>query len=127
VRRRPRGARVTVVRPVIDDMVRELVARHRATGRVDLNDIAEVIDCRAVTYEEVEHIIARLESEGLRVAEPLDGGDIGVIRTVLESARRLVTELQRRPTVDEIALACGHAPHTVRRALEHGLRVVRDR
>lgn len=108
------------MRPVIDDMVRELVARHRVTGRVDLNDITEVIDGRAVTYEEVEHIVERLEAEGLRVAEPLDGNDVGVIRTVIESARRLNAELRRRPTVLEIALACGHAPHTVRRALEHG-------
>ncbi|KYF63717.1 hypothetical protein BE15_09335 [Sorangium cellulosum] len=85
---------------------------------MDLNDIAEVIDRRAVSYEEVEHIIDRLESEGLRVAEPLDPGDVEVLRAVLESARRLAAELGRRPTLGEIALACGHAPHAVRRALE---------
>ncbi|WP_438023096.1 sigma-70 domain-containing protein [Sorangium sp. So ce233] len=106
------------MRPVIDDMIQELLTRHRPSGRVDLNDIAEVIDRRAVSYEEVEHIIDRLESEGLRVAEPLDPGDVEVLRAVLESARRLAAELGRRPTIGEIALACGHAPHAVRRALE---------
>lgn len=85
---------------------------------MDLNDIAEVIDRRAISYEEVEYIIDRLESEGLRVAEPLDPGDVEVLRAVLASARRLAAELGRRPTVGEIALACGHAPHAVRRALE---------
>ncbi|WP_437314069.1 sigma-70 domain-containing protein [Sorangium sp. So ce385] len=106
------------MRPVIDDMIQELLTRHRSTGRVDLNDIADVIDRRPVSYEEVEHIIDRLESEGLRVAEPLDAGDVEVLRAVLSSARRLAAELGRTPTIGEIALASGHAPHTVRRALE---------
>ncbi|WP_437619259.1 sigma-70 domain-containing protein [Sorangium sp. So ce1151] len=111
------------MQPVIDDMIQELLTRHRASGRVDLNDIAEVIGGRPVSYEEVEHIIDRLESEGLRVAEPLDAVDVEVLRAVLASARRLAGELGRRPTIGEIALACGHAPHAVRRALEQAGRV----
>ena len=44
-------------------MIQELLTRHRSTGRVDLTDIAEVVDRRPVSYEEVEYIIDRLESE----------------------------------------------------------------
>lgn len=103
-------------------MVRELLTRHRPTGRVDLNDIAEVIGDRSVSYDEVEHIVDRLESEGLRVAEPLDAGDVDELRAILQSARRLHAELGRRPSIAEIAEASGHASHTVRRALEQARR-----
>jgi len=110
------------MRPLVESIIAELLTRHRRLGRVDLNDIAEVVNARAVSYDEIDHIIARLEAEGLRVGEPLTGSDLLVMRGVLIAAHRLRTQLQRRPTVDEIAAECGHAPHTVRRALEHGRR-----
>lgn len=109
------------MRPVILRIIEELLARHRVEGRVDLNDIAEVIGDRAVSYEEVEHIVDRLEAEGLRVGEPVDDQDVGVMRVVLEHARALRASLGRTPTVDEIAAASGHPTHVVRRALERGL------
>lgn len=104
--------------PLVEEVVAELLARHRGTGRVDLDDIAEVVGLRAVSYEEVDLIIERLEAEGLRVGEPLDEGDVAVMHAILAAARRLRLELGRRPTVEEIAAASGHAPYTVRRALE---------
>ncbi|WP_437670873.1 hypothetical protein [Sorangium sp. So ce131] len=107
------------MRNAIDVIVQELLRRHRPTGRVDLNDIAEVVGHRAVSYEAVEYIIDRLEAEGLRVAEPLDDDDIAVLRAVLVSARELAAKLGRKPTVVEVSQASGHAPHTVRRAMEH--------
>lgn len=96
----------------------ELLARHRSDGRVDLNDIAEVIDARAVTFEEVELLIDRLEAEGLRVGEALTNQEIGVMRHVIVTGHKLSAKLRRRPTVDEIAVHSGHPPHAVRRALE---------
>lgn len=108
------------VRPVVESILRELLTRHRATGHVHLNDIAEVIGARAVTYDEVEHLVVSLEAEGLRVGEPLDGQDIAVIKQVLESARALRAELERAPTVEEIAARSGLATYAVRRALEYG-------
>jgi hypothetical protein len=115
------------MRPLVEAIIAELLLRHRAFGRVDLNDIAEVIDARAVTYDEIDHIIARLEAEGLRVGEPLTGEDLLVLRGVIAAAHRLRAQLRRRPTVDEIAAACGHPPHAVRRALEHGRRAGQKR
>lgn len=91
-----------------------------------LNDLAEVIGTRAVTYDEVELLITRLEEEGLRVGEPLDSQDIDVMQAVLTAARRLRDTLCRPPTVDEVAEASGYAPHQVRRALEHGKRANRS-
>jgi Sigma-70 region 3 len=108
------------VRPVVESILGELLARHRAAGHVHLNDIAEVIGARSVTYDEVEHLIVSLEAEGLRVGEPLDGQDITVMKQVLAAARALRAELERAPTVEEIAARSGHANHVVRRALEYG-------
>ncbi len=108
------------MRPLVKTILDQLLVRHRSGGRVDLNDIAEVIDARAISYEEVEQIIVCLEQEGLRVGEPLTGRDVGVLRSVIVTAHRLTAKLRRRPTVDEIASESGHPTHTVRRALEHG-------
>ena len=111
----------------VEAIFQELLGRHRAAGRVHLNDLAEVIGVRAVTAEEVEELIDRLEAEGLRVGEALDGDDIDVLGAVLASARRLQVSLGRRPTVDEIARDAGCAVHEVRRALEHGSAAARPR
>jgi Sigma-70 region 3 len=107
------------VRPVIAEILAELLARHRGTGRVHLDDLSEVIGVRAVTQDEIEHLVSRLEAEGLRVGEALDDRDIGDLRAVLASARRLGATLGRRPSVDEIAGDVGLPDHAVRRALDH--------
>lgn len=112
------------MRPIIDSIVEALVSRHRGSGRVDLNDIAEVIGPNAVAYDEVEHIVERLEAQGLRVGEPLTPQDVAVMRRIIVSAHRLRAKLRRRPTIDEIAVESGHPTHAVRRALEAAGRVV---
>ncbi len=109
------------MRPVVVDILAELRTRHGASGRVHLNDLAEVIGTRAVSQDEIESIVDTLEAEGLRVGEALDERDLEVTRTVLASARRLAASLARRPTVDEIAADTGLAAHEVRRGLEHAL------
>jgi hypothetical protein len=114
-----------MARPLIDDVVLELLDRHQSSGRVDLNDIADVIGTRAVTYEDVDEIITRLEAQGLSVGDSLTDREVDVMRSVVAAARRLNAELRRRPTVDEIAADSGHSAHTVRRALEHGGRPAR--
>jgi hypothetical protein len=106
------------MRPLISAVYSELVARHRESGRIDLDDIAEVIGTRAVSYDEVEYLVDRLEADGFEVGEGIGASDVEIMREVLESARGLRGSLGRSPTVDEIALASGKAPHVVRRALE---------
>jgi hypothetical protein len=106
------------MRPLVEAIVTELLVRHRASGRVHLNDIDEVIGAQPVSYDEVDALIARLEAEGLVVGEPPDEAAISVMREVLASARALRGRLARAPTVSEIAHDSGHAEHLVRRALE---------
>jgi hypothetical protein len=108
------------VRPVVESIFVELLQRHRADGRVHLNDIAEVIGDRSVSYEEVEGLVTSLEEEGLEVGEPLDDRDVRVMREVFSAARTLGAELSRRPSIEEIAARSGHPARAVRRALENG-------
>lgn len=96
----------------------ELLARHRAEGRVHLDDMAEVIGTRAVSHDEVDALIAALEAEGLRVGEAPNEEDLARMRAVIEGARTLRKALGRAPTVAEIAAASGQPAHVVRRALE---------
>ena len=111
--------------PKIEGIVRELLARHPSAGRVDLNDIAEVIGARAVTYEEVDGIITRLEAEGLSVGDSLTEAEVAVMHRVVAAARRLREQLHRRPTIEEIAADSEQPAHAVRRALEHAGRAAR--
>ena len=111
-------AKGTLVRPLISELFDQLVVRHRESRRIDLDDIAEVIGTRAVSYDEVDHLVERLESEGFSVGEGIDESDVETMRRVLEEARQLRVALGRTPTVDEIAAAVGKPVYAVRRALE---------
>ena len=66
-----------------------LVERHERTSRVDLNDIAEVIDGRAVGYEEIEQVIVELEARGCNVGGPPTAREMVLLGRVVESARSL--------------------------------------
>ena len=127
MRTRSPHARTPAVRPHVERVLSELLARHGEVGHVHLNDLAEVLGDQPVTPEEVEALIDALEAAGLRVGEPLDGLDVMVIRQVVASARRLQASLSRRPTVEDIARDSGHPTHTVRRALEHAAAAAQPR
>ena len=117
----PSNVERRAVRAVVESIADVLIHRHRSSGRVDLNDVAEVIDARAVSYEEVDWIIARLEAEGLVVGEA--PGDLGIAGDVVARARALSLALGRTPTVAEIAADTGRPEHAIRRALEQVARV----
>jgi hypothetical protein len=110
----------------VEDILRSLLVRHQASGRVHLDDLAEVIGARAVTPEEIEYLIDQLAAAGLRVGEDPDEQDVGALRAVLASARKLEATLGRRPSVDEIARDVGRPAHEVRRSLEHAARHARQ-
>lgn len=111
-------AKRNLVRPLISAIYEELVARHGETKRIDLDDIDDVIGSRGVTYDEVEYLIDRLETEGFVVGEGIEASDVELMQLVLGKARMLQQSLGRKPTIDEIAKASGKATYVVRRALE---------
>jgi len=111
-------AKRTVVRPLISIIFDELVTRYRDEKRIDLDDIAEVIGLRAVTYDEVEYLVDRLEVEGFSVGKGIDASDVEIMQEVLAQARTLHGAWGRNPTVDEIASSLSRPVYVVRRALE---------
>jgi hypothetical protein len=116
------------MRPVVMRVVGVILERYAESGRVDLNDIEEVIGAEAVTYEDVEMIVERLEQEGLAVGEPMGEEDVDLMREVIETARRVREEKGGTPTVEEIAEGCGRPAYVVRRALERGMGpIIRER
>ncbi len=104
--------------PLLANIFEQLRTRHRDSKRIDLDDIAEVIGTRAVSYDEVEMLVNRLESEGFSVGEGIGSSDIEVMQQVIAQARALRVSLGRNPTVDEIATASVKPVYLVRRALE---------
>lgn len=108
------------MRPFIGNVIDKLVARHGTTQRVDLNDIAEVIGDRPVSYDEVDGLIAELERRGCQVGGEPSVREMALLREVVVAARKLETELGRRPKIEEIAMAIDHPPFVVRRAVENG-------
>lgn len=108
------------MRALVSKVIEELVTRYGTTTRIDLNDIAEVIGDRAVTYEEVDHIITDLEARGCRVGGEPTVREMELLREVLVAARELHATLGRRPTVVEIADSVKHPTFVVRRAVENG-------
>lgn len=119
----------------VDALVDELLRRHRApadggentaaTGRVDLDDLEELIGDRAISYEEVELVITRLERAGMRVGDQLSGGEVELIQRVVGAAARLRGALGRPPRVEEIAEQEGIPEYVVRRSLEQARRTAR--
>ncbi len=87
---------------------------------VDLNDIAEVIGSRAVSYEDVELILTTLEGRGCEVGGEPTVREMGLLAEVLGAVRRLKENLGRHATVEEIAEDAGHPTWVVRRAVENG-------
>lgn len=108
------------MRPFIAQVIEELVDRHGTTTRVDLNDVAEAIGRRAVSYDEVELIISELEARGCAVGGQPTVREMGLLHDVLRAARALHAELGRRPRVEEIAAAIDQPTFVVRRAVENG-------
>jgi hypothetical protein len=107
------------VSPFITSVIDRLVERHGHTQRVDLNDIAEVIGMQAVSYDDVDLIIATLEARGCDVGGPPTAREMLLLSTVLDAARPLQSELGRHPSVEEIAARSGQPAFVVRRALEN--------
>lgn len=115
-----------MVRPFIAEVIEQLVARHGTTTRVDLNDIAEAVGERSVSYDEVELIIGTLEARGCAVGGEPTVREMTLLREVLVAARKLQSELGRRPGVEEIAAAIRQPAFVVRRAVENGGAFARD-
>lgn len=112
------------MRPFLLQVVEALVERHGHTGRVDLNDVAEVIGDEAVSYDDVEAVYAALEGRGCQVGGEPTVREMELLRRVLAAGRAL-REAGDAATVDAIAAHCELPRFVVQRALENGKHLAR--
>ena len=110
---------MTVKGSSIDDALQMLLRDSKEGGTVTLDAIGGALGARAVTHEEIDSIVARLEKAGRIVGEEAQEG-VGVarLRKVVETARTLRSELGRNATPEEIAARAGLDLAAVRHALE---------
>jgi hypothetical protein len=100
-----------------DDVVDALLAASEASGEVTLDAIGEALGTRAASHDDVDAILHALEARGRRVVAPEDGGGEEKLRRVLATARALLAEGGKKPSVAEIAARSGLAEDEVRHAL----------
>jgi hypothetical protein len=84
---------------------------------ITLDAIGDAIGTRAASAEDVDEILRALESRGRKIVGPEGGGGEEHLRRVVTTARTLVGELGRKPTVGEIATRAGMTETDVRHAL----------
>ena len=87
------------VKPELVEVLQALAGR----TRVSLDELADAIGARAVSFDDIDALMRALEAAGTEVAAPMGGDGEARLRVVLPAARALRSELGRAPTVDEIA------------------------
>lgn len=105
------------MKPELQAVLDALLAESKDTSEVSLDALGEALGTNAISTDDVDEIMRALEGAGRKVIGPEGGGNEDRLKTVVSTARALVTELGRKPTVREIASRSGLAEEDVRHAL----------
>jgi hypothetical protein len=108
---------VTKIRPELQAIIDVLLLATEESHEVSLDTLGEAIGARAVSYVEIDEMLAVLESAGRRVVGATDLRGEEQLRTVVATAKVLSGELGRRPTINEIAERAGLSVAQVKHAL----------
>jgi biotin operon repressor len=103
------------LRADLQDIVNTLLAA--GGDDLSLNELADALGNRSVSYAEVEEMIEQLERGGIELESPEPADLPAELRQVILSARTLTGELGHAPTPSEIADRSGLPETIVRRAL----------
>jgi hypothetical protein len=109
---------VSALRPELQTILESLLSASVAGGEVSLDTLGDAIGAKAVSFPEVEALIAQLEAAGRKVIgslEDLRGEEH--LKAVITSVRSLRASLGRKPSMREIALHAGLSLEQVRHAL----------
>jgi hypothetical protein len=101
--------------PKLRTIIDELKARY--PEGLSLNQLADELVHRPVSFADVEVIIDGLEDDGVSLDLPDPVARPEDLMRVLATARELAQELGRRPSVEEIATRAALSADDVRRAL----------
>lgn len=92
-----------------------------------LDELAEELLRKPLTYADIEELISALEAAGLELEGPGTPASMEELARVLDSARAFTAEHRRRPTVAELADRAGLSPIVVRRAVHLGKSAAHER
>jgi hypothetical protein len=106
------------VSPKLQEIFDALMAAH--PQGLTLDELAEELSTKAVSYAEIDEIIGALEEAGVDLDGPPVPPRPEDLRQVLAAARALMQETGSRPSTIEIAARTGLTPLAVRRALRLG-------
>lgn len=105
------------MKPELQAVLDALLAESKDTSEVSLDALGTALGTHAISTDDVDEIMHALEDAGRKVIGPEGGGGEDRLRIVVMTARALVAELGRKPSVSEIAKRSGLAEDEVRQAL----------
>lgn len=105
------------MRAELQAIVDALLAASNDVREVSLDAIGEAVGARAITSEEIDAMMAALETAGRKIVGPEGGAGEGLLEKVVAAARALGPELGRKPTLGEIAARSGLSAAEVHHAL----------
>jgi len=106
---------MATLRPEIAAIADALAEAHRE--RVPLDAIGEAVGTLAISTDEIDLLIAHLESKGRRVEQSITGSGTAKLQKVIASARSLASATGRAATRREIAAHTGLTEDEVGHAL----------
>lgn len=106
------------LRAELEKVLNELLNASRTTNVVTLDAVGDAIGARAISTDEIELLISRLEDAGRSVLAPQGGDGESWLHKVVDAARALTEELGRKPTANEVAQRAKLTTAQVRQALQ---------
>lgn len=105
------------LRPAIRDVATALLRASEDRRAVTLDEIGEALGVLAVSADEIDALMAELETAGRTIEAPDVAAGESRLRIVLAIARTLRAELGRTPRPEEIAARASIPLEAVRHAL----------
>ena len=105
------------MQPELKAVLDALLAESKDSSEVSLDALGEALGTHAISTDDVDEIMHALEDAGRKVIGPEGGGGEDDLKIVVATARALVGELGRKPSVAEIAKRSGLTEEDVRHAL----------
>jgi hypothetical protein len=105
------------VKPELEAVLKQLLDASDGDGEVSLDAMGEALGTHAISTDDVDEIMRALETAGRKVIGPEGGGGEDRLKIVVTTARTLVGELGRKPSVAEIASRSHLSEEDVRHAL----------
>lgn len=91
-------------------VLNKLLAASADSGTVTLDAVGESLGALAVSTDDIDALLTALETRGMEIVAPAGGGAEAHLKRVVAAARALKAQLNRRPSLSEVAAHAELAP-----------------